>query len=200
MNQRISLFISIIFHPVIINLLGLIVLILLAPVLQFGMNDRLKFFYFIFIFSITGIIPVLAVFILKFSGNIKSFFLQEKEERTIPYIITSILYLFTYYFCLKLHTQPLIVAYLLACSTITVAVLLINIKDKISIHLASFGALTAIVTTMVNVAAFDIRILLAIILFFAGLTGTARMFANSHKSHQLVSGFLLGFLIMYFII
>jgi len=201
MNRTVSLLISTIFHPVFINLLSLISLMLFVPVLKYGMSDSLKLFYLIFIFTLTGILPIGAVSILKYSGNVKSFLLQEKKERMIPYIITAVLYLFTYYLSKSLlHSQHIIIAYLLACSCIVAAVMFITIFDKISIHMASIGAFAAIVVSMVNLANFDVRILLAIILVFAGLTATARMFANSHLPYQLYCGFFLGFIIMYFII
>ncbi len=200
MSRKLSLFISILFHPVFVNLFSLLMLFVLFPYLQYVVSNTLKLFYILFIFITTGIFPVIAVGILKLMGKTSSVLLDEKEERTIPYIITACIYLFDYYFFLQFGAPALLNAYLLACASIVVLVLLVNKFNKISIHAASLGALMAVVISGLHVAHFDVRILLALIIFLSGLTASARLFANAHIPQQLYTGFLLGLSIMLFIL
>jgi hypothetical protein len=200
MNRRISLFISTLFHPVFVNLLSLLLLFILFPQLQFAISDRMKVFYILFIFTTTGLLPVLTVMLMKLIGKVSSFLLNDREDRTVPYIITASVYLFDYYFCSRIGSPVLLNAYLLACASIVVVVLIINLFNKISIHAASLGALLAVVVSAAYVAGMDIRLLLALIFVLSGLTASARLFAGAHMPHQLYTGLLLGFMVMLFLL
>lgn len=200
MSRKLSLFISVLFHPVFVNLLSLLLLFVLFPYLQFAIGDGLKTFYVLFIFITTGILPVLVVLTMKLLGKTSSIVLDNKDERTTPYLVTSSIYLFDYYLFLKMGAPQLLSAYLLACSSIVVLVLIINLADKISIHSASLGALTGVIISATHTATFDIRIVLVLVFIITGLTASARLFANSHKPYQLLAGYLLGLMMMIFIL
>ncbi len=200
MNRKLSLFISVLFHPVFVNLVSLLLLFTLFPFLHFAFSKGLKTFYILFIFITTGLIPVAIVGLLKLTEKVSSFLMDIREERTIPYIVTACIYLFDYYFCIYLHGPQLLTAYLLGSSCIVAAILIINLFDKISIHAASLGALAALVISAMPVMSFEGRILLSIVLVFTGLTATARLFLNAHVPHQVYSGFFLGLVIMLFIL
>lgn len=196
MNRKISLFISSVFHPVFVNLWSLILLFVLFPFLQYAVSNNLKIIYISFIFITTGIVPIIAVGVLKFVGKANTFMLDDKDERTTPYIITSCIYLFDYYLFIRFGAPQILIAYLLACSCVVVAVLIINIYYKISIHSASLGALAAVLISASQMANFDVRILLATTFFIFGLTATARLFSDAHSQLQIYSGFILGLIIM----
>lgn len=200
MNRKVALIISSIFHPVFINLISLLLLFVLFPVLQFGLSDNVKLIYILFIFVTTGILPLLIVLLMKVLGKISSLLIDNKDERTLPYIITSTIYLLNYYLFMKVGAPQIIVSYLLGCSTITVAVLIINLFYKISIHTSALGALSAVIVASVHQASFDIRLLLIIIFIITGITASARIYAESHNQQQLYMGFLTGTLIMFFIL
>jgi len=200
MNRKISLFISIIFHPVFVNLLSLLLLFNLFPILEFTISTKNKFFYSFLIFITTGLFPLVVVGLLKIKDTNLSLFLNKKEERTIPYITTACWYLLDYIFCISRGAPHLFTSYLLACSCIVVAILIINISYKISIHSASLGALSAVLISSSQIANFDIRSLLAFLFMITGLTATARLFLNAHCEHQIYTGFLLGVTIMLLIL
>jgi hypothetical protein len=200
MSRRLSLLISTVFHPVLINLASLLLLFVLFPFMQYGLNTRVKVFYVLFTFILTGLLPVVGVVILKLTGIAHSIMLETREERTTPYIITAMLYLFVYYFMARVGSPAILQAYLLGSASIVVVVLCINLFTKISIHTSSLGALMAVVISATQQAGFDIRILLAGIMIATGLTATARLFAGSHTPAQLYGGFLLGLVIMLFIL
>lgn len=200
MNRRLALFISTLFHPVFTNLLGLVLLFALFPQLQFAVSTRMKLFYILFIFITTGLLPVLSVIILKLLGRVSSFLLNDQEDRTMPYIITACVYLFDYYFCRRIGSPVLLNAYLLACSSIVVAVLIINRFNKISIHAASLGALLGVVVSAAFLSGTDVRALLGVLFLITGLTVSARMFMEAHVPQQLYTGLLLGFTVMVFLL
>ncbi len=200
MNRIVALTLSSLFHPVWVNLLGLLILLFCSPYLSLALQPTLMLFYVLFIFGTTALVPMLAVGVMKLTGHVQSIMLQEQEERNIPYLVTGAMYLFDYYFLSQMHSAAIIRAYLLACACIVVAVVIINHFYKISVHAASLGALAGIVVTLIPYALWDIRWLLAFVVIATGATLSARLFMNAHTPKQLWSGWLLGFLVMMFIL
>jgi hypothetical protein len=200
MNRTASISISALFHPVVVNMIGLIALVFLSPYLHMGLNPTARFFYIAFISVSAGVIPIMVVLIMKLLGRVKNIMLEIQDERNVPYLITACIYLFDYYFLSRIHTPALIRAYVLACACIVVAVVIINYAYKISIHAASLGALIAILANAAPFAMIDVRLLLAGAFVVAGITLSSRLFLLAHTNLQLLSGFLLGFVVMYLIL
>lgn len=200
MNRTVALGVSTLFHPVFVNLYGLVALIFLSPYLSLGLTPNAKFFYIAFIFVTAGIVPILAVLVMRLLGKVQSLLLDVQDERNIPYLITASVYLFDYYFLSRMHTPSLLRAYILACACIVVAVVIINHFYKISVHGASLGALTAILLTVAQSPLFDLRYLLLITFILTGITLSARLFMHAHTLSQVLSGWLLGCAVMYVIL
>ncbi|MES2778493.1 MAG: hypothetical protein V4651_01230 [Bacteroidota bacterium] len=200
MNRSIALAISTVFHPVFVNLYGLAALIFLSPYLSLGLTPNAQLFYIAFIFSTAGILPILAVLVMRLLGKVQSVLLDVQDERNIPYLITAAIYLFDYYFLSRLHTPSILRAYVLACACIVVAVVIINHFYKISVHGASLGALVAIIITAAQAPLFDLRYVLIIAFVLTGITLSARLFLHAHTLMQVISGWTLGFVVMYSIL
>jgi hypothetical protein len=201
MNRFFANFLSGIAHPIFINLLCLLALFSLFPQLAHGMPSRIHWFYISFIFISTSIIPVILVFVMRITGKINSLTLEKREERYLPYLITFILYFFNYYNFVKTPiTHPLILQYLLACSAIVLAVFVINFFNKISIHMATLGALTGLLAVANFAASVDTRLLLIPVVLVSGLVASARYSLKAHQQQQLYLGYLLGFLLMFVIL
>ncbi len=200
MNQGIARFLAIVFHPVFVNLLNLCLLFTLFPTLSHGIPAKAQLFYISFIFVATSIIPLLTVLVLRLIGKVNSILLNQKQERNIPYLTTMLLYFFVYFNFNKYPTHPLILSYIFACMAIVGSVMLINFYTKISIHLATLGALAGLLVVSGKLAEFDTRILLIITMLISGLVASARVFSNAHEERQVYSGFFLGFFWMLLIL
>jgi hypothetical protein len=200
MNRNVALGISGLFHPVFVNLFGLLAIVFLSPYLSLGLTPNAKFFYIAFMFVTAGVLPILAVLVMRLLGKVQSVLLDVQDERNIPYLITASVYLFDYYFLSRMHTPSLLRAYILACACIVVAVVIINHFYKISVHGASLGALVAILLTLAQAPLFDLRYTLLLTFIFSGITLSARLFLHAHTFGQVISGWMLGFVIMYLIL
>jgi hypothetical protein len=200
MNRNVALGISGLFHPVFVNLFGLLAIVFLSPYLSLGLTPNAKFFYIAFMFVTAGVLPILAVLVMRLLGKVQSVLLDVQDERNIPYLITASVYLFDYYFLSRMHTPSLLRAYILACACIVVAVVIINHFYKISVHGASLGALTAIILTLAQAPLFDLRYVLLLTFILSGITLSARLFLHAHTFGQVISGWMLGFVIMYLIL
>ncbi len=191
MTARFALIISVIFHPVFVNLLSLVALCYLHPVLAVALSAKAKLFYVAFFFTATAIVPLIAVLILKQSGMVNSILLQEAQERRVPYLITSVMMLFTYYMFQKIHAPVSLQLFMLVCSAIVVLLLFVNQYKKLSIHMASLGLLTGVVITFCPFI--EVRMLLALVILICGITATARQFAKAHTPVELFGGYIIGF-------
>lgn len=201
MNKSLSLIISSVFHPVFVNLMGLLSLFVLSPYLRLGVNENAKLFYILFIFISAGVVPIILVLLLKIFGKVQSVLLDVQEERNIPYLITATIYLVDYYFLSQSQYTPSpIRAYVLACACIVVAVVIINHFYKISVHGASLGALAAIVVSAASFSQVDVRYILLFVYIVSGITLSARLFLYAHTFGQVITGWLLGFVVMYLIL
>jgi hypothetical protein len=200
MNRNVALGISGLFHPVFVNLFGLLAIVFLSPYLSLGLTPNAKFFYIAFMFVTAGVLPILAVLVMRLLGKVQSVLLDVQDERNIPYLITASVYLFDYYFLSRMHTPSMLRAYILACACIVVAVVIINHFYKISVHGASLGALVAILLTLAQAPLFDLRYTLLLTFIFSGITLSARLFLHAHTFGQVISGWMLGFVIMYLIL
>ena len=82
-------------------------------------------------------------------------------------------------------------------SAVAVLVLaVINLKWKISAHLAGIGGIIALVYQIhvQGLSAFDLFWLLCFIVFLAGLLGSSRMVLRRHDIWQVLAGVVTGFL------
>jgi len=199
MNRTFAFGVSAVFHPVFVNLLSLLTLIFLCPILSFAITPQAKLYYIVFVFVTTGIIPILFILLYTWLGRIQSILLDVQHERNIPYLITASLYLFNYYIFSKTGAPPFIIAYVIGCACVVVAVAIINHFYKISAHGASLGALTGILLAISSAAIIDMRLLLAFVIVISGLTLSARLFLAAHTLPQVLLGWILGLSIMYLI-
>ncbi|MDZ4668953.1 MAG: hypothetical protein SGJ00_13890 [bacterium] len=198
MNRFFANFLSVIAHPVFINLLCLYLLFGLYPGLNHGLPQRVQLFYISFIFIATSLVPILVVLVMRIIGKIESITMANSEDRKFPYMVTLSMYIFSYYnFYQAPTTHPIILSYLLACAIVLAAVFFINIFDKISIHLTTLGALVGLLAGLGFMGFADLRYFVLLAILLSGAVATSRLSLNAHKPLQLYSGFFLGFFVMF---
>ena len=89
--------------------------------------------------------------------------------------------------------SSLLLKYLLAGIGTVISISVINIFWKISVHMASIGAMLGLLIIANFANYLDSRLMIAGIILIAGIVASARLFANAHNISQIVSGFVLGF-------
>lgn len=192
MGKNLATAISIAFHPVFVNAFSLYVLLSYHPVLSLSLSATAFWFYMLFLFSATAVIPMVSVLLLRVFGRVKSIQLPNADDRRTPYIVTSIMYLTTYFLFQKIHVPSPVLLFVLLGAAIVVALMVINQFYKISIHMASWGMLTGVLIAFAPYN--EMRILIALSILLSGLTASARLFALSHDNKQILAGFTLGLL------
>jgi hypothetical protein len=192
MNKNTQLVISTLFHPVFINIASLLFLFTLFPSLA-AMSYQSKSTVISVIVSLTAIIPLVIVGLLKITNSISSIQMEDKKDRKWPYIATVMGYIFSFYLLHKVGVSSILLKYLLAGIGIVVSISLINYFWKISVHMASMGALLGLLVIANFDNYIDLRLMIAGIVLISGIVASARLFANAHNILQIISGFALGF-------
>jgi hypothetical protein len=191
MNKNTQLVISTLFHPVFINIVSLLLLFTLFPSLA-AMSYQAKSTIISVIVSLTVIIPLVLVGLLKITNSITSIQLEDKKDRKWPYVATAMGYIFSFYLLQKVGVSSLLLKYLLAGIGTVISISVINIFWKISVHMASIGAMLGLLIIANFANYLDSRLMIAGIILIAGIVASARLFANAHNISQIVSGFVLG--------
>ena len=125
---------------------------------------------------------------------ISSLSMETKEERRIPFLITSIFYFLTFYLLRQVHISSLVYLLFLGATLTLLVTMLINLKWKISAHMVGIGGVIGALTGISLRLYTDYRLLLIALLLVAGMVGTSRMLMKAHNPAQIYAGFLVGVL------
>ncbi len=164
--------------------------------LLFQFPNKGKSLLVFFILITTCVLPLMTIYFIKRQGLIKSWNMEDKEERIFPYIISAIFFYFAYRLIIKFQLPSMFYYFLLGSSLLVILSLIINFKWKISSHMVGLGGLTGTFTVLFYKFQLNISYLIAILIVISGLTGYARLKLNSHTHAQIYAGFGLGLVIM----
>lgn len=204
--DRLALIVSGIFHPLLIPIYMLTILILVNPFL-FGRNDIDMIFITVAINTL--ILPIVAVAVMRGLEMIDSFMLEDRMERIGPYLVVLILYLWMYFNFAGRGTVPLAYTAFTLGMVIALSVsFFINVFSKISAHAVGMGGLVAMI--LITMLYFDeqglklalgslgdyrmsLSLLLLIFILIAGFVGSSRLRLKAHIAPEIYGGYLVGF-------
>jgi len=144
------------------------------------------------VFFSTVIIPVLVFIIFKKNNIISSFHMETNEERTYPYLVTALIYFGMYLLFSKTVLHPLYSVFFMAATVLSLILLFVNLRYKISAHMAGIGGVTGLLTGIAFRLNLDLTLTIIISIACAGLVGYARIKQNAHKPSEVYLGFLAG--------
>jgi len=188
--------ISILFHPLLLTTYLVIVLMFFFPsMLMVRSENQLVIVSLIFVF--TFVLPALNVAMLRSFGTISSLTLESRQERIVPFIFISLLYiLITFLFHYKLPFSATFSKLMIIITAMIVVSLVITFFYKISIHsLAMSGGIGILLP--LNKASEQVNLLwpTAITIVVAGLVMSARLFLGAHTPREVMYGGVVGFLV-----
>ncbi len=190
--------ISVLFHPIFMPFLTILIVFNTNTYLSnFALEAKLKI-YFIFLFF-TVLMPLIMIAILLKTKQIKSIYLETKEERRFPYLFIIITYFALYYLLIKLQLPIYLSIFILGILIATIIGLIINTFWKISTHMIGIGYISGLIFFIIlnfNVSLTHFFLLLILV---SGLIGTCRMYLKAHTLSQIFVGYIVGFLAIYFI-
>lgn len=185
---------SILLYPLWIPTYGMLMLYafftkqgLIMPVIWWGICITCTFL-------MTALIPLGYILYLYRRHMIRSLYIEDAAQRTIPYRMTALCYAFwSYFLASQLHMPLVIVVVAIGATLALILVTLINKRWKISAHLTSVGGLLGGVFsyalysgTMPTIGFMSTFLSATLLLMYA------RLYLRAHTSLQVVAGLLLG--------
>ena len=177
-----SIFISIIFHPLIISAYTFYILVYQ---IEDNLSNKNNIFFICLIFS--NIIPIITVLYLKYKKIISDLDASIKEHRILPLslgvVYASLGFIFLYNIQANVYVQGLMFSYI----TNSIIIILITKYWKISIHAIGVTGPFAVLYL------FDYKYITLMILITI-LVCAARIILNAHDFKQVTIGSIFGFL------
>ncbi len=200
MNRKLAQFLSIVLHPVLMPTYALLIIFQLNTYITYTTSPQLKMALYIVVIFNTLVMPVVISYLLIAKGYIKSFEMQKRQERLIPFISNLVLLMVAYYMMRQIVLPKIFYLLLLGAAAAVVIAIFINFKWKISIHMIGIGGIVGTLCGISMVLLIDLRIPILISLLIGGLLGTARLSLGAHHPLQIYAGFFVGFFCEYFLL
>jgi len=199
MNRTFAKLISILFHPMLMPLLGIIFIFYSGSYISF-LPGNVKRIIILVIGANTLALPLMMMPLFMQFGVVKSLAMESNRERLLPLAFTLIPYILSVYFLAKLPIPVVIPVFMLGASLVIASCLIISYWWKISIHMIGIGGLVGFIIAFSIRMSTDVLPYLLLSILIASLLASARLKAKSHNPIQVYSGFGLGFLIMLIVV
>lgn len=183
---------SYLFHPIWMPFAGTLFYFLVSP--RFFPQQVIQA-KILAIAILTIFIPIVFFFLLKTLKKTTSLFLSEVQERRWPLLFSAFVDLLILKFILDYFDYPELYYFFLGIFISTmVALLMVLLKTKISLHMLGLGGITTFLILLsvhfqLNLV-FTISFMIAII----GLTASSRLHYKAHNTVEILLGLLLGIL------
>jgi hypothetical protein len=147
------------------------------------------------IFACTAFFPIFAVLLMKALGFVEDIHLYKPRDRFIPLIVCMVFYFSTYYWMMRGKAPILIQVLMLGSYCNIVALFIINIFFRISMHTTGAGGMLGMLIVLLLVSPVSLTIPFFLGIFIAGFIGTARLLLKAHKPSEIWWGYLLGIVV-----
>jgi len=185
--------ISVIFHPFLIPIYGLVI-IFMAPTLYNYIPFQVKKLMILIVLVNNVLLPLSLIPFFVHNNLIRSWFMNERKDRIIPLIISTILYIVTTYIIFKFQVPFFLKSFFLAAAFLSLIATLINLRWKISLHSIGAGAILALVLVLSFKMYTPLLWYLIPAIIIVGLILSSRLQLDLHNPGQVWSGFMTGFL------
>ncbi len=192
---------SFLFHPVFMPLLGYVILYN-SGIYESGLPWEVKKYSYLINTLFSIFLPVSMLSFLLYFHQIRSIELNDRKERSLPLLFTTISLLLLFIVTRKYLPLKVLQGFTLSTVVVSFLLLLITLRVKISMHMVGLGGISGLIIAISLLYQSNLFAPLAITIIVAGVVGSARLWLQAHKSIELLAGYLLGllgtFLIVYY--
>lgn len=188
-------FFSFITHPVWMPLVAFLCIFAIPSGISY-MTVQTKLIVLLIPLTFTIVVPLLFVAALRMSGWLPNFSFEKKKERMVILLFATLSLYISYQLLKSTPIHPIFKQTLLVGTTLTWILALISRVWKISLHMASIGALSGLFFILSVKFQLPSKNLFVLALLCSGLLGSARIFLHKHTPLQVYIGFLVGFCAM----
>ena len=190
-------FISTILHPIVLPTLG--VFIYFVFVSQ-SFEKRLKLIVLGLVFTLTYLVPLLMLLLLKKFRFIKDFQVSTIKERRFPIIFMMLLLYFLGNSIIQIPTiRSLGILFFGTSLSLTCIYVLFSLKLKSSLHLVSMGNMIGFFLIMTNINNLSMLPIIILLILLSGILASSRMYLKAHTPIELLIGFSLGIICQFIV-
>jgi hypothetical protein len=191
--DKLAKIISVIFHPLFMPVYGMVIIFSAPTLLEYLPFTVKRILLFIVLIN-NVLLPLSLLPFFRYRNIISSWTINNRRERIIPLLITTILYSTTSFIIFRFPVPGFLKSFFLAAAFLSLMVTVINFRWKISLHSVGAGALIAIVLLLSFKMYSPLMWYLISVIIAGGLILSSRLRLNYHNPQQVWFGFITGFL------
>ena len=197
MELKIARVISYLFHPLFVPFYMIVLLLSTNSYYSLIIPFKGKLLLTGIIFLTTILLPSFTAFLFYRIKLIRSFFPDSREERIYLLVNIAIFYYLSYYLLKGTHVSLILSYFMLGATILVICAVLISFFYRISLHMIGTGAMSGTLLGLAWNNSQDMILLTLLLIFCAGLTGTARLKIDPQKPAGVYTGFLVGVTVMF---
>ena len=187
---RTAKIISAIFTPFSIPFLAFLILFIFSYLRIMPLQYKLIVLGVVYCFTI--LMPTLTIFIFRKINGFSPEDLIERKKRYIPFILTITSYVFCLLMMHRLNIPWYMTGIILAALVMMVICVIVNLKWKLSEHMAGAGAVVGGLVAFRALFGYNPVWWLCLFILVAGILGTARIILQHHTLGEVMGGFTVG--------
>ena len=195
---RVARITSMVFTPFSIPFLSFLVLFLFSYLRIMPLQYKLIVLGVVYCFTI--LTPTITIFLFRKINGFASQELSERKKRYIPILLTIISYVFCLLKMRRLNIPWYMTGIILASLVVSVICIIVNIKWKLSEHMAGMGGIIAGLISFSALFGYNPVAWLCLFILIAGILGSARIVLGHHSLGEVLFGFIIGFLCAFVIL
>ncbi len=189
---RAARIVSAVFTPFSIPFLAFLALFLFSYLRMMPLPYKLVVLGVVYCFTI--FLPTLTIFLFRKMNGFKRRDLLERRRRYVPFLLTIVSYAFGLAMMYRLNMPWYMVNIIWAALVIMVVCVVLNLRWKLSEHMAGAGAVIGGVTVFCSLFNYNPVWWLCIFILVSGMLGSARIILRHHTLGEVLGGFAVGLL------
>ena len=182
--------ISAIFTPFSIPFLAFLILFLFSYLRIMPIQYKLIVLGVVYCFTI--LMPTLTIFLFRKINGFSPEDLGERKRRFMPFAVTITSYVFCLVMMHRLNIPWYMTGIILAALIMMVICIVVNLKWKLSEHMAGVGAIVGGLVSFSALFGYNPVWWLCLFILIAGVLGTARIILQHHTLGEVLVGFAVG--------
>lgn len=182
--------ISAIFTPFSIPFLAFLILFLFSYLRIMPIQYKLIVLGVVYCFTI--LMPTLTIFLFRKINGFSPEDLGERKRRFMPFLLTITSYVFCLVMMHRLNIPWYMTGIILAALIMMVICIVVNLKWKLSEHMAGVGAIVGGLVSFSALFRYNPVWWLCLFILIAGVLGTARIILQHHTLGEVLVGFAVG--------
>lgn len=182
--------ISAIFTPFSIPFLAFLILFLFSYLRIMPIQYKLIVLGVVYCFTI--LMPTLTIFLFRKINGFSPEDLGERKRRFMPFLLTITSYVFCLVMMHRLNIPWYMTGIILAALIMMVICIIVNLKWKLSEHMAGVGAILGGLVSFSALFGYNPVWWLCLFILIAGVLGTARIILQHHTLGEVLVGFAVG--------